>query len=72
MVHDAGGGEAVWGCCEESDSEHESESESETRYAEPVEGGAVYWASAEVEMAGGGGGEWEGVLRWGEGGSHVC
>ncbi len=33
-----GGGEAVRGCCEESDSEHGSESE--TRYAEPVEGGS--------------------------------
>lgn len=56
MVHDAGGGEVVWGCCEESDSEHESERESETRYTESVEGGFVYWAGAEVEMAGGGGG----------------
>lgn len=47
LVHDAGGGEVVWGCC----GEDESERESETRYTEPVEGGVVYWAGAEVEMA---------------------
>ena len=50
VVHDAGGGEAVWCCC------GEDESESESRYTEPVVGGIVYWAGAEVEMAGGGGG----------------